>query len=115
LIKYALIIVLLAVIIAIFRFFWRILTIGNSWKISRDLREILFRHLETQPPSFYRNHESGKLMALMTNDIEAIRMSAGFGIVAAIDAIFMATLSLTMMLFIDVRLTLIALIPMPLI
>lgn len=103
----------LALAIFLFRFLWRIFAVGTSWKISRDLREILFRHLESQPPVFYRKHESGRLMALMTNDIEAVRHAMAFGIVMATDALFLAVLSLTLMLLIDVRLTLLALLPMP--
>ena len=105
----------LAVVIFLFRFLWRIFSVGTSWKISRDLRELLFRHLQVQPPDFYRNHESGKLMALITNDTEAVRHAMSFGVVMAIDALFMACLSLTLMLLIDVRLTLLALLPMPII
>ena len=105
----------LACTVFLFRFLWRYFNIGTSWKISRDLRERLFLHLESLSPSFYRKTDPGTLMALMTNDIDAVRMSAGFGIVAMIDAAFMAVFSLAMMLMIDVRLTLLALIPMPLI
>lgn len=113
--NYALLLLVLAVLIFLFRFLWRILSIGTSWKISRELREKLFLHLESQPPSFYRKHDTGSLLALMTNDIEAIRMSAGFGVIATLDALFMATISLALMLQIDVKLTFLALAPMPVI
>jgi ATP-binding cassette subfamily B protein len=112
-VRYFIILLVLSGVIFVFRFFWRYFNIGSSWRIARDLRERLFLHLESLSPSFYRDHDAGTLMALMTNDIDAVRMSCGFAIVIMIDALFLATFSLTMMLLINVRLTLLALIPMP--
>ncbi|SET69309.1 ATP-binding cassette, subfamily B [Natronincola peptidivorans] len=111
---YAVYIVLIGIGIAFFRFLWRLLIIGVSRELEYHLRNKLFSHLLTLSTSYYQRHKTGDLMAHLTNDIHAVRMALGPGIVAMTDAIFLNIAAITMMLFTtDFRLTLLALIPMP--
>lgn len=115
LLYYALVILLLAAMIAVFRYAWRRCLIGASRKIERDLRDRLFFHLQTLDTAYFDKTPTGDLMARVTNDINNIRMASGFGLVALTDAVFLGTAAIGFMAYINVRLTLFSLIPMPLI
>jgi len=112
---YALIILLLASLIAVFRYAWRRCLIGASRDIEQDLRNRIFAHLQTLDAAFFDRISTGDLMARVTNDINNIRMASGFGLVALTDALFLGTAAIGFMLYIDVQLTLYSLVPMPLI
>jgi len=113
---YILIILGIAGGVAIGRFFWRILIIGSSRKMEAWLREQLFIHLETLPTSFFNTHKTGDLMALATNDINSVRMAFGIGIVMVTDAIFLTAMTLFIMITnLNLKLTLLAVLPMPII
>uniref|UniRef100_A0A7C4YG81 ABC transporter ATP-binding protein n=1 Tax=candidate division WOR-3 bacterium TaxID=2052148 RepID=A0A7C4YG81_UNCW3 len=113
LLYYAIIIVLLSIVVAFFRFWWRFFIIGNSRIIERELRDKFFTHIINMDAYFFKDKNIGDLMALSTNDIEAIRMALGMGTIAIVDAVFLSLASLGMMLKLDIRLTLLALIPAP--
>ena len=115
LLHYALVILLLAAMIAVFRYAWRRCLIGASRKIERDLRDRLFFHLQTLDTAYFDKTPTGDLMARVTNDINNIRMASGFGLVALTDAVFLGTAAIGFMAYINVQLTLFSLIPMPLI
>ncbi len=104
----------LALFIAFFRFLWRIYVMGNARRMEYTLRNMLFRHLQKLSTEFFNRHKTGDLMAHATNDIQAVRMALGPGIVLSIDALFLTTVIIIMMITtIDWRLTLIALLPLP--
>ncbi len=112
---YILIILLLALGIAVFRYMWRIYIIGASRMLEKYLRDKLFMHLQYLSPRFYLQHRTGELMAHLTNDITAVRTSLGLSVALMVDAVFLTIVALVLMLFtVDIRLTLLALIPMPL-
>lgn len=115
LVKYALWIVGLACVITGFRFFWRYFIIGVSRKIEEALRNRLFSHLQILGLGFFRNHRIGDLMAHFTNDIDAVRRTLGEGTIMIIDILVLGSLSFVFMLLISVKLTLYAIIPLPLI
>ncbi len=115
LVRYGLIIVGLAVVIAVLRFFWRFLIIGTSRHIEEDLRNRIFRHLQKLSARYFATTKTGDLMAHATNDLNAVRMAAGIGIVALTDALILGLATIGFMLVLDVRLTLLALVPMPII
>ncbi len=101
--------------IALFRFLWRLYIIGTSRLLEKHLREKLFNHLQELSPKFYLKRKTGELMAHITNDITAVRTSLGFSIVMLIDSIFVtAAAVIVMFITADIRLTLLALIPFPL-
>ena len=103
----------LAVVVMVFRFLWRYFFIGTSRRIERDLRAKLYAHLLTLPASFYNETKTGDLMAHATNDIEAVSMAAGFGVLTIADPLFMIPISVAIMLTIEPTLTLFAIIPLP--
>ncbi|MBZ4686432.1 MAG: ATP-binding cassette, subfamily multidrug efflux pump [Clostridia bacterium] len=114
--KYALLILIIALATAFSRYFWRIYVLGTARRLEYFLRNKLFSHLQTLDPKFYDNHKTGDLMALATNDIGAIRMTFAGGLIMTVDALFITVFAVIIMLTtINVKLTLIALLPMPLI
>lgn len=114
--KYMAIILGIAAGVAIGRFSWRMLIIGSSRRLEAWLRQKLFVHLETLPTAFFNTHKTGDLMALSTNDINSVRMAFGIGIVMITDAIFLTIMTLAiMMINLDWKLTLLAVLPMPVI
>jgi ATP-binding cassette subfamily B multidrug efflux pump len=113
LLKWAFVILLVAVFMAVCRFFWRFYVLGTSHKIRELLRNKFFSHLQTLSFNYFNNTKTGELMALATNDILAVRRAVGIGIIIIVDTIFLTLAALTMMFRINVVLTLFALIPLP--
>ncbi len=104
----------LVIMIAIGRIGWRFFIIGTSRKIERDIRETLFKKWVTLDSIYFNYHKTGQLMAYATNDLNAIKMMMGSGIVIMIDAIVMTVLVIWQMAtYVDFDLTLLAIIPMP--
>ncbi len=99
--------------VAFFRFFWRFFIIGSSRRIERELRTDLYNHITTLDLSSFDVIKTGDLMAHATNDINAVRMSIGFGLVVLTDIVILGCTALVMMLSINPALTLLALIPFP--
>jgi ATP-binding cassette subfamily B multidrug efflux pump len=115
LLRYAAYVIVAALGIGIFRYFWRRLLIGNAREIEEGLRNTLFAHIQTLSASYYDTAKTGDIMAHATNDLSHIRMAVGMGIVALTDAVFLGTAAIGFMAYINVRLTLFAMLPMPLI
>jgi len=113
LLRYALIIAGIAVIMAIFRYIWRYFVFGHSRKVEEALRNHIYQHLQTLSMSFYWKTSTGDLMARAVNDIDAVRMAAGMGLVALTDGIVLGLATIGFMLYINIPLTLISLIPTP--
>lgn len=114
--RYITYILLIATGVAVGRFAWRILIIGSSKKMEYWLRNQLFGHLEKMSLHYFNHNKTGDLMAHATNDINTIRMAFGPGIIMITDAVFMTTMTLILMITrINLKLTLIALLPLPLI
>jgi ATP-binding cassette subfamily B protein len=111
--KYALYISGLAVIMSIFRFFWRYFILGASRKIELNLRNEFFSHLQGLSSDFFFRRKVGDLVAHTVNDIEAIRMACGIGVVIAYDGILLLLFILAAMIYISPILTLYAFIPFP--
>jgi ATP-binding cassette subfamily B protein len=115
LLTYGLWIAGLAVFIAVFRFFWRFFIIGTSRHIEEDIRNDLYGHLQKLSAGYFAVNKTGDLMAHAINDLNAVRMACGFGVVAMTDAIVLGLAAIGFMLALNVKLTLLALIPMPVI
>ena len=115
LLTYTVLIIILALIIAVVRFFWRIIIFGHSRKLEQTLRGNLFRHIQGLSFYFFQKTSSGDLMARATNDIGSIRMGAGIGLVALVDGIIIGIAAICCMLAISPLLTVIAVIPAPII
>ena len=109
-------IILLGGGMAVGRFGWRYFIFGTSLSIQKDMQRELFAHLETLSMRYFNEHQTGDLMAHFTNDLQAVRMLLGPTIVTAFDASVMLVMVLGKMIFyVDVRLTLVAVIPLLLI
>ena len=111
--KYALAIFFAATLIALFRYGWRRCLIGTSRRIEEGLRDRFFTHIQTLSAGYFGRVSTGDLMAHATNDITNVRMATGMGLVALMDAVFLGTATIVFMVWINGRLTLFALIPMP--
>lgn len=112
--RYALYIIITGLVIGAGRYFWRIYINGNSRKLEYHLRKTLFEHLLTLSPNYFNHHKTGDLMSHATNDINAVRMAMGFGVIMAIDSLFIISLAIIMMArTTNLTLTAIALINLP--
>ena len=109
-------ILILGAIIAVGRFFWRFFIFGSSRSIEKEMRNDLFAHLETLSMNYYNEHKTGDLMAHFTNDLQSVRMFLGPTVITAFDATVMLILVLAqMIIYVDAKLTLVAVLPLILI
>lgn len=109
-------ILIFGAIVALGRFFWRYFIFGASRSIEKEMRNDLFAHLETLSMRYYNEHKTGDLMAHFTNDLQSIRMFLGPTVITAFDATVMLVLVLgQMILYVDEKLTCIAVLPLILI
>jgi ATP-binding cassette subfamily B multidrug efflux pump len=113
LLAYAGVVMALAVGIAAFRFVWRRYLFGHSRQIEEGLRNRLFAHLQTLSYSYFDRASTGDLMAHATNDIQAVQLASGMGLVALTDTIVLGTAAVGFMVYINPLLTAVALLPMP--
>ena len=104
----------IALAMASLRYVWRHCLFGLSRKIEEGIRNRLYEHLQTLSVSFYHRTKTGDLMARAINDINAVRMATGMGLVALTDGVVLGVSAIGFMLYIDVSLTLISVLPAPL-
>jgi len=97
------------------RFLWRFFIHGSSRRIEAQLREKIFNHLQKLSWDFYQKNKIGDLMARSINDLHAVRMSIGMGLIAFFDFIFMATAILIIIFIQDADSALVSVIPLPVI
>ncbi|SDN12197.1 ATP-binding cassette, subfamily B [Psychrobacillus sp. OK028] len=98
----------------ILRYYWRIMIFGSSIFLARKLRENLFRHFTKMSPSFYQKKRVGDLMAHATNDLSAVQQTAGAGVLTLVDSLATGGFVIAAMaITINWKLTLIALLPLP--
>jgi ATP-binding cassette subfamily B protein len=112
---YALWIAGIALMMSFFRYLWRKYLIGTSRIVEEGLRNRLFSHIQTLSSSYFDKTKTGDLMAHATNDIQHVRMAIGMGIVALTDAVILGSAAIGFMAYINIKLTVFSLIPMPLI
>jgi len=103
----------LAAIKGVFQYWMRVIIIGISRDIEYDLRNDLFRRLVELSQDFYSRYRTGDIMARSTNDLNAVRMMLGPGIMYIGETVIMLILSIGVMLHTNARLTLMAFIPAP--
>lgn len=112
--KWSAVILVAGVLQYLFRYIWRMKIWGTSAELEKILRSRLFKHFTEMDAVFFQKYRTGDLMAHATNDLNAIRMVAGAGILTLADSISSGGITLfTMFFLIDWRLTLIAMIPLP--
>jgi ATP-binding cassette subfamily B multidrug efflux pump len=115
LLTYSLQLMGVAAIKGIFQFLTRWMVIGISREIEFDLRNDLFRHLESLSYSYYQRTRTGDIMARATNDLNAVRMLLGPAIMYSANTIVFTAGALAFMLSISPRLTFYAFLPLPLV
>ncbi len=103
---------ILAASITLGRFLWRYTIFGASRRIEYELRNVMFGHATKLSQSFYSQEKVGGLMTYFINDLEAIRMSFGPGILMLIDGMMLGGFALYRMAALNLRLTIYAAIPM---
>ncbi len=104
---------LLGLTLAVGRFLWRYFLFGSARKIEKELRDDLFAHLEKMSVDYFNENKTGDLMTRFTSDLNAIRMAIGMAVISAFDATVMTVMVIgQMMVYVNVKLTLLALIPM---
>ena len=106
--------VLAGLAIYLLRVGWRLALFRTAYELGRQLRTRLYAQLTRQGPAFFHAQRTGDLMALATNDVDAIEMAAGEALLAAFDGTLTLILVLGMMTIgVDWRLGLAALVPFP--
>ena len=110
---YAGILLGIACVGAVFRFSMRRIIIGTSRDIEYDLRNAFFSHLQLMPLGYYQSRRTGDLMSRATNDLNAVRMMVGPAVMYSASTILTFLVAIILMMSIDARLTLIALVPLP--
>jgi ATP-binding cassette subfamily B protein len=111
---YAMVIAGAALLQGVARTFSRALIFNAGRDVEYDLRNDLFAHLEKLPLSFYHSQRTGDLMSRVINDISAVRVMLGPGVLNFVNAPLYYVYALALMLSMDVRMTLAALLPFPL-
>ncbi|ARJ23229.1 ATP-binding cassette domain-containing protein [Bacillus sp. ISL-8] len=116
LLNWVILLVVVGIMMYILRYLWRIMIFGSSLKLARQLRKNLYEHFTKMSPSFYQSRRTGDLMAHATNDIQAIQQTAGAGVLTLVDSLAVGGCVLVAMGFtISWKLTLLSLIPMPIV
>jgi len=113
--EFAVILASLSLAKSIFQYWMRVIIISISRDIEYDLRNDLFSHLVALSSNFYARYRTGDIMARATNDLNAVRMMLGPGIMYWSETTLTAVMAIAVMLSVDWRLTLAALIPAPLV
>jgi len=105
----------LSLVKGLFQYWMRVIIIGISRDIEYDLRNDIFGHLVGLSQDFYSRYRTGDIMARSTNDLNAVRMMLGPGVMYWTETSVMLVLAVAVMVHTDLKLTLIALIPAPLV
>ena len=115
LVAYALAILAVACVRALFLFLMRRIIIGASREIEYDLRNAFFARLQQMPLAYYQGRRTGDLMSRATNDLNAVRTMIGPAVMYSASTVLVFAVAIVLMSSIDGRLTLIALLPLPLV
>ncbi|MGC4378043.1 ABC transporter transmembrane domain-containing protein [Fictibacillus sp. Mic-4] len=97
-------------------YIWSYQLFGGAFVVERILRSRFMRHLIKMTPTFFEKNRTGDLMARATNDLKAVSVTAGFGILTLVDSsMYMLTILVTMGFLISWKLTAAAILPLPVI
>jgi ATP-binding cassette subfamily B protein len=112
-VRFALYLVGLALVKGVFQYWMRVIIIGISRDIEYDLRNDLFRHLVTLSPDYYGRTRTGDIMARATNDLNAVRMMLGPGLMYCCETGLTFAFAIAIMVSVDWRLAIPAILPAP--
>ena len=110
---YALVILVISLVMMGIRIFSRVTMFGVGRKVEFDLKQQLFEHLLTLSPSYFGVRTAGDIISRVTSDVENVRRLLGFAILSLINTAFAYCITLPAMFFIDLRLSLLALMVFP--
>src|SRR5438876_2621596 len=113
--RFSLLLAAVALIKGVFQYWMRVILIGISRDIEYDLRNDLFAHLVSLSPDFYARQRTGDSMARATNDLNAVRMMLGPGIMYWTETSLTFILAILVMMIKDWRLAILAILPAPLV
>jgi ATP-binding cassette, subfamily B, multidrug efflux pump len=113
--RYALLYFAIALTAGFVRYWMRWLVIGASRATEAAVRDRLFAHLQRLPASYFQRERAGEILSRCTNDLTAVRMMLGPGLMYALNTVCVAPMALGFMLHISPRLTLYTLLPLPLV
>ncbi|MBN1298349.1 MAG: ABC transporter ATP-binding protein [Actinobacteria bacterium] len=114
LLRYSIFLVLVSALEGVFRFYMRRLLISASRKIEYSIRNDFFSHLQTLDSTFFENNRTGSIMALISNDLDAVRNFLGPGLLNLFNTVFVFFSTIIIMFMISPRLTLYSLVAIPL-
>ena len=103
--------IIIVLLMVVGRFLWRVCFFGAAVRVTADLRERMFDHSRRLSQQYYQVNKVGNLMSLYTNDLDTIQECFGDGILMFFDASVLGILALVKMWRMDIKLTLLALIP----
>jgi ATP-binding cassette, subfamily B, multidrug efflux pump len=112
LLSYAGMLIGIAAVGGLFRFLMRRIMIGVSRQIEVDMRADFFAHLQAMSPAFYHHRRTGDLMALATNDLNAVRTLVGPAVMYSMNTVVIGSMAIALMTVLSWKLTMAALAPM---
>jgi ATP-binding cassette subfamily B multidrug efflux pump len=112
-IRFALYLVLLSLVKGVFQYWMRVIIIGISRDVEYDLRNDLFAHLVELSPDYYQRTRTGDIMARATNDLNAVRMMLGPGVMYWTETSLTFLLAIAIMVSFDWRLAFFSILPAP--
>jgi ATP-binding cassette subfamily B multidrug efflux pump len=112
--RFALAILAISAASGVFLFFQRRILIGISRDMEYDIRNDFFGHLTRMPLDFFREQRTGDLMSRAVNDLTAVRMMLGPGVMQSLNTLITATIAISLMFRVDTGLTLLVLAALPL-
>jgi ATP-binding cassette subfamily B protein len=111
--RFALYLIGLALVKSVFQYWMRLILIGISRDIEFDLRNDVFAHLIRLSPDYYNRTRTGDIMARATNDLNAVRMMLGPGLMYWFETSLTFLLAIIIMTSVDWRLAILAVLPAP--
>src|SRR5687768_13419100 len=115
LVRYSLMLIGASMVEGVFLYLQRSILIGASRLMEYDMRNDFYQHLQKLPLGFYQEQRTGDLMSRATNDLASVRMLIGPAVMHSFSSVLVVLGSFVMMLQIDVRMALMALIAVPMV
>jgi ATP-binding cassette subfamily B protein len=112
---FALLLIAVSLVKGFFQYWMRLILVGISRDVEYDIRNDLFQRLVTLSPSYFARNQTGDIMARSTNDLNAVRMMLGPGVMYWTETSLTFILAIGIMVWIDWRLAFLALLPAPLV
>ncbi|MCC6651080.1 MAG: ABC transporter ATP-binding protein [Candidatus Eisenbacteria bacterium] len=113
--RYAIMLFAIAVFAGVFKYLMRQFIIAISRRLEYELRGELFEHLQTLDAPWLQSHRTGEVMSIATNDLSAVRMMLGPGVMYTVNTIIVSVVSIAFMVAISPRLTFYSLLPLPIV